>query len=158
LPPTGERWRYAASSPCYSDQWFSSDQVSSSPCSLLFGICALVDGGIVLVPALRISDRSARRWLPSAEGAVGVIAGLVTVFWAGMTASGALHYRGVGSCDGHTQDNHHNRAEQRGRERMAACRQRRAVGALRRDFCRSSWSRFALLSATHRCFRNSGGA
>jgi uncharacterized membrane protein HdeD (DUF308 family) len=59
--------------------------------SLLFGIYALVDGGVVLVPALRTSDRSARRWLPLAEGAVGVIAGLVALFWPGMTASGLLY-------------------------------------------------------------------
>ena len=59
--------------------------------SLLFGIYALVDGGIVLVPALRISDRSMRRWLPLAEGAVGVVAGLVALFWPEMTASGLLY-------------------------------------------------------------------
>jgi uncharacterized membrane protein HdeD (DUF308 family) len=59
--------------------------------SLLFGIYALVDGGVVLVPAIRSSDRSARRWLPLAEGAVGVIAGLVALFWPGMTASGLLY-------------------------------------------------------------------
>ena len=59
--------------------------------SLLFGIYALVDGGVVLVPALRTSDRSARRWLPLAEGAVGVIAGLVALLWPGMTASGLLY-------------------------------------------------------------------
>jgi len=59
--------------------------------SLLFGIYALVDGGVVLVTALRNSDRSARRWLPLAEGAVGVIAGLVALFWPAMTASGLLY-------------------------------------------------------------------
>jgi uncharacterized membrane protein HdeD (DUF308 family) len=59
--------------------------------SLLFGIYALVDGGVVLVPALRTSDRSARRWLPLAEGAVGVIAGLVALFWPAMTASELLY-------------------------------------------------------------------
>ena len=59
--------------------------------SLLFGIYALVDGGVVLVPALRSSDRGARRWLPLAEGAVGVVAGLVALFWPGMTASGLLY-------------------------------------------------------------------
>jgi uncharacterized membrane protein HdeD (DUF308 family) len=59
--------------------------------SLLFGIYALVDGGVVLVPALRSSDRGARRWLPLSEGAVGVIAGLVALLWPGMTASGLLY-------------------------------------------------------------------
>ena len=59
--------------------------------SLLFGIYALIDGGVVLVPALRSSDRGARRWLPLSEGAVGVIAGLVALLWPGMTASGLLY-------------------------------------------------------------------
>jgi len=59
--------------------------------TLLFGIYALVDGGIVLVPALRTSDRSVRRWLPLAEGAVGVIAGLIALLWPGMTPSGLLY-------------------------------------------------------------------
>ena len=59
--------------------------------SLFFGIYALVDGGISLVPALRSSDRGARKWLPLAEGSVGVIAGLVALLWPGMTASGLLY-------------------------------------------------------------------
>ena len=59
--------------------------------SLFFGIYALVDGGVVLVPALRSSDRGARRWLPLAEGSVGVIAGLVALLWPGLTASGLLY-------------------------------------------------------------------
>jgi uncharacterized membrane protein HdeD (DUF308 family) len=59
--------------------------------TLLFGVYALVDGGVVLVPALRSSDRGARKWLPLAEGAVGVIAGLLALLWPGMTASGLLY-------------------------------------------------------------------
>src|SRR3712207_4315006 len=59
--------------------------------SLFFGIYALVDGGIVLVPALRSSDRGARKWLPLVEGTVGVIAGLVALLWPGLSASGLLY-------------------------------------------------------------------
>jgi uncharacterized membrane protein HdeD (DUF308 family) len=59
--------------------------------TLLFGVYALVDGGVVLVPALRSSDRGARKWLPLAEGAVGIIAGLLALLWPGMTASGLLY-------------------------------------------------------------------
>src|SRR5215207_3507307 len=59
--------------------------------SLIFGIYALVDGGVVLVPALRSSDRGARRWLPLTEGTVGVIAGLVALLGPGMTTSGLLY-------------------------------------------------------------------
>lgn len=59
--------------------------------SVLFGIYAIVDGGVVLVPALRTSGRGARRWLPLIEGAVGVIAGLLALLWPGLTASGVLY-------------------------------------------------------------------
>jgi uncharacterized membrane protein HdeD (DUF308 family) len=59
--------------------------------TLLFGIYALVDGSITLVPALRSSDRGARRGLPLAEGAVGVIAGAVALAWPGMTVTGLLY-------------------------------------------------------------------
>ena len=59
--------------------------------ALLFGIYAAVDGAITLVPALRASDRGARRWLPLTEGAVGVIAGLVAIVWPGMTLNGLVY-------------------------------------------------------------------
>jgi len=59
--------------------------------TLLFGLYAEVDGAITLGPALRTHDRGVRRWLPLAEGAVGVIAGLLALLWAGMTASGLLY-------------------------------------------------------------------
>jgi uncharacterized membrane protein HdeD (DUF308 family) len=59
--------------------------------ALLFGIYAAVDGAITFVPALRSSDRGARRWLPLTEGAVGVIVGLVAIFWPGMTLNGLVY-------------------------------------------------------------------
>jgi uncharacterized membrane protein HdeD (DUF308 family) len=59
--------------------------------ALLFGIYAAVDGSITLVPALRASHRGARTWLPLAEGAVGVIAGLAALFWPGMTLTGLVY-------------------------------------------------------------------
>jgi uncharacterized membrane protein HdeD (DUF308 family) len=59
--------------------------------ALLFGVYALVDGSITLIPALRYSDRGARRWLPLVEGAVGVIAGLVALLWPGITGSRLLY-------------------------------------------------------------------
>src|ERR687893_2267139 len=39
--------------------------------ALLFGIYAVVDGAILLVPALRTPERGARKWLPLLEGAAG---------------------------------------------------------------------------------------
>ena len=59
--------------------------------ALLFGIYAAVDGAITFVPALRSQDRGARRTLPLAEGAVGIIAGLVAILWPGLTASGLVY-------------------------------------------------------------------
>ena len=59
--------------------------------ALLFGLYAAIDGAITLVPALRASDRGARRWLPLSEGAVGVIAGLVAILWPGMTLNGLVY-------------------------------------------------------------------
>jgi uncharacterized membrane protein HdeD (DUF308 family) len=43
------------------------------------------------VPALRTSERGARRWLPLAEGAMGVIAGLLALLWPGLSASTLLY-------------------------------------------------------------------
>jgi hypothetical protein len=74
------------------------------------------------------------------------------------TTRAALRHRGVGSCDRHTQDNQLNRTTWRGGERVAACRQRRAVGALGRDPCGpSGLRRSAGHGAAHRDFRHSGG-
>jgi uncharacterized membrane protein HdeD (DUF308 family) len=59
--------------------------------ALLFGLYAAVDGAITLVPALRSPDRGAQRSLPLAEGAVGIIAGLVALLWPGLTPSGLVY-------------------------------------------------------------------
>jgi uncharacterized membrane protein HdeD (DUF308 family) len=59
--------------------------------ALLFGIYAAVDGAITFVPALRSQERGARRTLPLAEGAVGIVAGLVAILWPGLTSSGLVY-------------------------------------------------------------------
>src|SRR5215208_4919047 len=59
--------------------------------ALLFGIYAVVDGAITFLPALRSSERGARRWLPLAEGAVGVIAGLAALLLSGMAGIGLVY-------------------------------------------------------------------
>ena len=59
--------------------------------AVLFGIYAAVDGAITLVPALRSPDRGPQRSLPLAEGAVGIIAGLVALLWPGLTPSGLVY-------------------------------------------------------------------
>jgi len=59
--------------------------------AVLFGLYAAVDGAITFVPALRSPDRGPQRTLPLAEGAVGIVAGLVAVFWPGLTVSGLVY-------------------------------------------------------------------
>jgi uncharacterized membrane protein HdeD (DUF308 family) len=59
--------------------------------AVLFGLYAAVDGAITFVPAVRSPDRGAQRSLPLAEGAVGVIAGLVALLWPGLTPSGLAY-------------------------------------------------------------------
>src|SRR5215212_9325244 len=59
--------------------------------ALLFGLCAVVDGAITFLPALRSSDQSTRKWLPLAEGAVGIIAGLIALLWPGLSIDGLVN-------------------------------------------------------------------
>jgi uncharacterized membrane protein HdeD (DUF308 family) len=59
--------------------------------TVLFGVYALVDGAVALVPGLRTPDRGPRKWLPLTEGAVGVVAGMVALLWPDMTVSGLLY-------------------------------------------------------------------
>ena len=59
--------------------------------AILFGLYAVIDGAITLWPALRSSDQSMRRWLPLAEGAVGIIAGLIALLWPGLTINGLVY-------------------------------------------------------------------
>ena len=49
-----------------------------------FGVYALVDGLLTVVAGIRSSG--GRRWLLLAEGALGLLAGLVVLFWPGTTA------------------------------------------------------------------------
>ena len=58
--------------------------------AVLFGLYAVVDGAITFWPALRSSDQSPRRWLPLAEGAVGIIAGLIAL-WPGLSIDGLIY-------------------------------------------------------------------
>jgi uncharacterized membrane protein HdeD (DUF308 family) len=59
--------------------------------ALLFGIYAALDGAITFVPALRSQERGMKRTRPLAEGAVGIVAGLVAILWPGLTTSGLVY-------------------------------------------------------------------
>ena len=53
---------------------------------LLFGAYALVDGILAFAAAFRSSGRGMRRPLLLIEGVIGLLFGLVTLFWPGLTA------------------------------------------------------------------------
>jgi uncharacterized membrane protein HdeD (DUF308 family) len=59
---------------------------------LLFGAYMLVDGTFAIVAAVRAAGREARWWLLLIEGVLGVLAGLVAVFWPGLTALALLYF------------------------------------------------------------------
>ena len=57
---------------------------------ILYGAFAVVDGAFAIVAALR-SNGGTRRWLLLAEGVLGLLAGLVALFWPGLTAVVVLY-------------------------------------------------------------------
>jgi uncharacterized membrane protein HdeD (DUF308 family) len=59
--------------------------------AVLFGVYAGVDGAITFLPALRSPNRGAQRSLPLAEGAVGILAGLIALLWPGLSATGLVY-------------------------------------------------------------------
>jgi uncharacterized membrane protein HdeD (DUF308 family) len=52
---------------------------------ILYGVYAIVDGIFAIVVGLRAGSDT-RRWLLLAEGALGILAGLIVVFWPGVSA------------------------------------------------------------------------
>ena len=57
---------------------------------ILYGAFAVVDGAFAIVAGLRGTD-GARRWLLLAEGVLGLLAGLVALFWPGLAAVVVLY-------------------------------------------------------------------
>ena len=58
---------------------------------LFFGAYALVDGTFALVAAFRSSGRGMRRPLLLIEGVIGVLFGILALFWPGLTALALLY-------------------------------------------------------------------
>jgi uncharacterized membrane protein HdeD (DUF308 family) len=52
---------------------------------VLYGAYAVVDGAFAIVAGLRAGGGT-RQWLLLAEGAIGILAGLIALFWPGITA------------------------------------------------------------------------
>ncbi len=53
---------------------------------ILFGAYALVDGVFALIAAVRAAEAHARWWLFVLEGLAGIIVGIITFVWPGITA------------------------------------------------------------------------
>jgi uncharacterized membrane protein HdeD (DUF308 family) len=60
---------------------------------ILYGVYAVVDGVFAIVAGLRAGGGS-RRWLLLAEGALSILAGLIAVFWPGVSAVVLLYIIG----------------------------------------------------------------
>ena len=58
---------------------------------IFFGAYMLVDGIFAIVAAVRAAGEEARWWLLLLEGIFGVVVGLVTFFWPGLTALALLY-------------------------------------------------------------------
>jgi uncharacterized membrane protein HdeD (DUF308 family) len=70
---------------------FFAPGISLAALVLLFGAYAFVDGVLALVSALRNRATDERWWVLLLEGLTGVIAGIVTFVWPGITALALLY-------------------------------------------------------------------
>ena len=59
---------------------------------VLFGAYALVDGILAIIAAFRSSGRGMRRTLLLIEGAIGILFGILALFWPGLTALALLYF------------------------------------------------------------------
>jgi len=69
---------------------FFAPGISLAALVLVYGAYAFADGVLAIVSGIRRRGTSDRWWLLLLEGVVGVIAGLVTLFWPGITALALL--------------------------------------------------------------------
>lgn len=70
---------------------FFAPAISLAALVLLFGAYAFVDGILTLVSALRNRATNERWWVLLLEGLTGVLAGVVTFIWPGITALALLY-------------------------------------------------------------------
>ena len=59
---------------------------------LLFGAYALVDGIFAIVSAVRAAERHMRWWPLLVEGVAGIVIGVLTFVWPGLTALALLYF------------------------------------------------------------------
>ncbi len=70
---------------------FFAPAISLAVLVLLFGAYALVDGVLALISALRNRATNEQWWVVLLEGITGIIAGIVTFVWPGITALALLY-------------------------------------------------------------------
>lgn len=70
---------------------FFAPGVSLAVLVLLFGAYALIDGVLAVTSAVRRRGVSDRWWMLLLEGLVGIVAGIVTLVWPGITALALLY-------------------------------------------------------------------
>jgi uncharacterized membrane protein HdeD (DUF308 family) len=61
----------------------------------LFGAYALIDGVFSIVGAVRAGQHNQQWWVLALEGIAGIVVGLLTFFWPGVTALVLLYYIGA---------------------------------------------------------------
>src|SRR5512133_4293496 len=69
-------------------------QISLAVLIALFGAYALVDGVLSLVASVRAGEHRETWWLLALEGVVGIVIGLLTFFYPGVTALVLVYYIG----------------------------------------------------------------
>lgn len=70
---------------------FTAPGISLAVLVLFFGAYSLVDGVLATISAIRWHDEIDRWWVLLIEGLAGIAAGLVTLFWPGITALALLY-------------------------------------------------------------------
>ena len=116
----------------------------------------LVDGIFAIVAATRGS--ASRRWLLLAEGVVGLLVGLIALFWRGMTALVYLYIVAAWAILAGILKVHGHLAAAGDRQRVDDGPERLAVGAPRRGPDRPAGCRTAFPGLAHRSIRPRSGA
>ena len=62
---------------------------------LLFGVYALMDGGLAVYAALRGRGDESEWWSPAIEGAISLIAGILVLLWPGLGEVALLYFIGA---------------------------------------------------------------
>src|SRR2546426_3083946 len=120
---------------------------------LLYGAFALADGVLALAEAI-MGGAPAPRWWLALVGLLGIAVGILTFAWPGITALVLLLFiAGWAIATGNPANRGRDQAAQGDRQRVAADRERRALGHLRIDSGGAARDRRVGLALRHRHLR-----